>query len=109
VGFLKKLFGGGEPHDKDGLYFYIRSDSTGEVIQLRLHRYNDLSLSGDSQGFYVRKTVVGKRSFDRIEAEFNFDKGRNLASCDVTGGELVDRAAYDAYLAEQTEPPAAES
>ncbi|HVO69136.1 MAG TPA: hypothetical protein VMT24_03765 [Aggregatilineaceae bacterium] len=100
---LKRLFGGkgGRSGDPDGMYFYVRANPTGEVIQVRLHRYNDLTLSDDEQSYFVRKSIVGHKSFDRLEADFTFDKNRRLISCEVDGGELVDRAAYDAYLAQE--------
>jgi hypothetical protein len=101
MNFLKKLLGGGASSgDQEGIYFYVRAARTGEVIQVRLHRYNDLSMS-DSGGYYTRKLIVGQHSFDRIEAEFYFDKSRNFVSAEVSGGELADRADYDEYLAEQ--------
>jgi hypothetical protein len=103
VDFFKRLFGGGggEPRDKDGLYFYIRNNRTGEVIQVRIHKYNDLSRTEDNQGFFVRKLIVGEQSFDRIEAQFCFDKRYNLASHEISGGDLVDYEAYEAHLADQ--------
>jgi hypothetical protein len=101
MNILKKLLGGSASGgDQDGLYYYVRAKRTGEVIQIRLHRYNDLSMS-DSGGYYTRKLIVGQRSFDRIEAEFYFDKNRNFVSAEVSGGELVDRDDYVQYLAEQ--------
>jgi len=97
VNLLKRLFGGGGARsgDPDGLYFYIRHQRTGEVIQVRLHRHNDLSLADAEQGYYARKVIVGQKSFDRLEATFHFDKNRRFVSCDAAGGELVDRAAYE--------------
>lgn len=99
--FLKRLFGGGRAGDSDaeGVYFYVRSQSTGEVVRIRLHRYNDLSQTEDQQGYYARKVIVGQKSFDRMEAEFFFDKNRRFVSGEVTGGTLVDEADYHAYLA----------
>ncbi len=99
MNFLKKIFGGARGGD-DGMYFYVRAKRTGEVIQVRLHRYNDLSASDDGTSYYARKLVVGQRGFDRIEVEFFFDRNRGFVSADVSGGELVDRADYDQYLAE---------
>jgi len=104
VGFLKKLLGGGargEAGDAYGLYFYIRSKQTGEVLRLRLHRGNDLSPNDNYDGFFVHKVLVGTRSFDRIEADLSFDKHYKLIDSTISGGELVDRAAYDAYQAEK--------
>ncbi|WP_119065193.1 hypothetical protein [Aggregatilinea lenta] len=104
--FLKKLFGGGSQGtegDPDGLYYYVRSDQTDEVIRVRLHRYNDLSQSDGDSGFFARKVAVGSKSFDRIEIAFTFDKKRQLADAQVTGGKLVGRDEYEAYLAERSE------
>ncbi len=101
MNFLKKLLGGAASGgDKEGMYYYVRAKRTGEVIQIRMHRYNDLSMNEDGNGYYARKLIVGRRSFDRIEAEFFFDKNRSLVSADVSGGELVDRTDYEQYLAE---------
>jgi hypothetical protein len=105
MNFLKRWFGGSggmSRGDKEGVYFYIRAKRTGEVIQVRLNRSNDLSLTDSGDSYYVRKLAVGQRSFDRIEAEFFFDRNRNFVSADVTGGELVERADYEQYLADQS-------
>ncbi len=100
MNFLKRLLGGGRTtSDPDGLYFYFRADQSGEVIQVRLHRYNDLSLSDDSSRYFAHKSIVGPETLARLEADFVFDKKRRLLSCDVQGGELVTRADYDAYRA----------
>jgi hypothetical protein len=103
VNFLKRLLGGGSGGDKDGLYFYIRAKRTGEVIRVRLNRFNDLSMTDNEDGYYVRKLIVGQRSFDRIEAEFFFSKERNFVSADVSGGEMVESDDYEQYIAEH--PP----
>jgi hypothetical protein len=101
--FLKKLLGGGSraaSGDKDGLYFYVKAQQTGEVIRVRLNRSNDLSLN-DGGGYFARKIIVGQHSFDRIEAGFFFDSARRFTSAEITGGELVERSDYDDYLASQ--------
>ncbi|MCD4684884.1 MAG: hypothetical protein K8S97_02985 [Anaerolineae bacterium] len=107
MGFLKKLFGGlNPPQDQDnGLYFYFRAARSGEVIQVRLNPGSDLSMGDEGNTYYARKHIVGPKRFERLEAEFYFRKkaqmGFQLVNCDVTGGELVEREDYDAYLAEQ--------
>lgn len=103
--FLKRLFGGGggQGGDKDGLYLYIRSHRTGEVIQVRIHRFNDLSLNEGDSGFHVRKVIVGEKSFDRIEALLTFDSKRQLSGSEIIGGELADEAAYEAYRASRAQ------
>ncbi len=102
--FLKRIFSGADADqsaDRDGLYYYVKASRTGEVIQVRLNRANDLSLTDDGN-YFARKLIVGQRSFDRIEAEFFFDRNRRLISADMTGGELVEKADYDAYQAQQS-------
>ena len=103
MSFLKKLFGGtGEQNtDRDGIYFYIRSQASGEVIKVRLNRMNDLSLNEDQRGYYARKVVVGQRSFNRIEAVFMFDSNRRLVSAEADKGEFVEEADYEAFLDSQ--------
>ena len=104
MNILKKLLlgGGASGGDNDGVYFYIRAKRTGEVIQVRLNRFNDLSASDNESGYFTRKVIVGQRSFDRIEAEFYFDKNRSFVSAEVSGGELVDEADYEAYQADHS-------
>lgn len=100
MNFLKKLFGSGSgPSGDPGLYFYVKSNRSNEVIQVRLHRDNDLSQTDDETGYFVRKLIVGQKSFDRIEAEFYFDRAKHFVSAELTGGTLVEREDYDAYLA----------
>lgn len=100
--FLKRLLGtGSQNNDPDGLYFYVRATRTGEVIQVRVHRHNDLSQTDDGAGFFTRKTIVGQRGFDRVNAEFFFDRNRRLTTSEIEGGELVTSDDYEAFLAEQ--------
>lgn len=103
MGFLKRLtqmFTGGPQLSGDvGLYYYVRFEKTGEVVRIRINPMNDLSQRDGEEGYYVRKVVVGKPSYHRIEAEFTYDKNRNLTNAEVRGGTLVDKAAYDAFLA----------
>jgi len=102
MNILKRLFGGGSrAGGDDGVYVYVRSARSGEVIQVRIHRYNDLSQDEQGEGYHVRKVIVGDKSFDRIEAQLSFDAKRRLTGGDVTGGELVDEDAYHRYLASQ--------
>ncbi len=101
MNILRKLFGGGgAPGDGNGMYFYIRSRRSGEIIQLRLD-LNQLSPEYENErvsSFYTRKTVVGQRSFERLEAEFSFDSNKRLVNKSVTGGEFVTR---DDWVAQQ--------
>ncbi len=99
--FLKRLFGGGgAARDTGGLYFYIRSRRSGEIIRLRLD-LNQLSPEYDGDrisGYYTHKTLVGQRSFERLEADFTFDASKRLLEKSVTGGEFVTQ---EDWLAQQ--------
>ena len=94
MGFLKKLFGGGGDGPRDGgLYYYVRSRRSGEIIQLRLDP-NQLSPEYENErvaGYFAHKTVVGQRSFERLEVELSFDAKKRLIDQSVKGGEFVTR------------------
>ncbi|NJL93149.1 MAG: hypothetical protein HC915_05195 [Anaerolineae bacterium] len=106
MSFLKKLsqtlFGGsaGQPSgaDSDGIYLYVRVKRTGEVVQVRLHRGNDLARDDDGQ-LFVRKVIMGTRSFERVEGTFFFNDRFQLINADLSGGELASEADYRAQQA----------
>jgi|SRR5579859_2961322 len=97
--FLGGASGGTTGADRDGLYFYIRCDRCGEVIQVRLNRYNDLTIEygengerGDTR--HAHKVIVGKRCYNRIEADFTFDRNYKLTEQKATGGKFVPAGEY---------------
>ena len=95
--FLKRLFGGGQPSD-DGLYFYVRPRGCEEVVRVRIDPSSELSLQ-EGGGYFAVKTVRGThRCFNPAEMHLYFDKSRNLTNSEVSGGEMVDEAAYNAYI-----------
>jgi hypothetical protein len=97
---LRSLMGAPRPTSSDiGLYYYIKSARSGEVVRVRINPMNDLSEQEDGT-YIVRKVVVGKR-YDRMEAEFIYDKKRQLTDTNITGGKLVDESAYDEYTGSQ--------
>lgn len=99
-GKLKKALGGDDrPPADDGLYLYIKLDRTGEVVRLRLTPQYELVPDYDAGGYVTRKTIVGPATFARADAEFRFDEGRSLIGEAISGGALVDEAAYDAWEA----------
>ncbi|MCC7446781.1 MAG: hypothetical protein IT324_05155 [Anaerolineae bacterium] len=104
---LTGLFSGksGASGDDVGMYYYVRCNRCKEVIRVRINPMNDLSATDNNDGWFVHKTIVGKRCYNRIEATFNYNKDRKLVDTEITGGTLVDQAAYDADQASQ---PAAE-
>ncbi|PJF36977.1 MAG: hypothetical protein CUN49_02705 [Candidatus Thermofonsia Clade 1 bacterium] len=84
-----------------GLYYYVRVRRSGEVVRIRINPNNDLSLTDDESGYFVRKVAVGTRSFERVELEVTYDKNRRVIDVQVQGGDLVDQAAYEADQAAQ--------
>jgi len=79
-----------------GMYYYVKVRRSGEVVRIRINPNNDLSLTDDESGYFVRKVAVGTRSFERVELEVTYDKNRNVTHIEVQGGTLVDQAAYEA-------------
>jgi hypothetical protein len=104
MNFLKNLFGGGdgsrEANDRDGLYIYVKLHRCDDVMQVRINVNNDLSMSDEGDGYWVRKLISGQ-DYHCTQAELTlyFDKNRRLQETEVQGGTVVDRAAYEAYQA----------
>lgn len=97
MNLLKKLFGGGGGgFQQSGMFFYIRSRRSGEIIELRLDM-NQLTPDYENErvsGYFTHKTLVGQRSFERLEADFHFDPNKRLVEKTVTGGEFVTREDF---------------
>jgi hypothetical protein len=96
----KMLAGGGMSGTSGdrGLYYYVRCNRCGEVVQVRIDPMNDLSAAEGEDGLFARKIIVGRRCYNRMEAEFSFDSNRKLRDSRVSGGTFVDK---DAYLEDQ--------
>lgn len=92
--FVEMLTPSSSPGD-DGLYVYIKIRRTGEIVSLRLHKGNDIS-QDDEGRFFVRKLIMGQRSFDKVEATLYFDSNYHVIDSEMSGGEVVDKAAFDA-------------
>ncbi|MBN2469623.1 MAG: hypothetical protein JXN59_02770 [Anaerolineae bacterium] len=96
MNLLKRLFGGGGGMQQGAMLFYVRSRRSGEIIELRLDM-NQLTPEYENErvsGYFAHKTLVGQRSFERLEADFHFDPGKRLQEKSVTGGEFVTREDY---------------
>lgn len=95
MSFLKKLFGGSAtPSSKDsGLYVYIKIRRSGEIIRVRIDRNNELSRDDDNK-LFVRKQVMGTKSFERVDVTLYFDDNYKLLDAEMAGGELSDKEDY---------------
>ena len=103
MGFLKKLFGGGNGDNKrpkDGaLYFYVKPKMCKEILQIRLHPGNDLSRTDDEQGYFVRKVAQGARCPFPVEITVYFDTRRNVTGKDIENGEFATEEEYETFIA----------
>jgi len=113
VAFLKKLkdlFSGGsgpsQYSDANGFRLYFRCKACGEIVPVRVDRRNDLNRADGGPGvFLLHKEVMGsKRCFQLMHAEIWLDSGYKVVTADVTGGELVSEAEYEAYVASEEAP-----
>ncbi len=95
MSFLKRLFSGGTkaPYvDKNGIYFYAKCDNCGTIVRVRADKQHDLNREGN--GFSWHKTIVDSKCFRRMQAVIQFDGGYQISSYELSGGTLVDEAAY---------------
>ena len=94
MGFLKKLFSGGDAKPEKRYYtFHVKCNRCGEVIEGRVDLDNDLSLDyeGDNTVYFVRKGLIGdNRCFQQIEVEMKFTSDRKLIEQHATGGEFIN-------------------
>jgi hypothetical protein len=99
MGFWKKLkqslAGGGVGSKGDpGLYFYVKLERSGEIVELRLIPGQELVPDYNTGTYFTRKAIIGPRSFERAEATFHFDNQRRFDRAEISGGELTDEEAY---------------
>ena len=114
MGFLDKLreffSGGGAAGNGDpyGLWLYYRCQRCKATVKVRVDRRNDLNREDDGPGtFVLRKEVMDDSCFQLMRSEVWFDSSYNVVAADVTGGEMITEAEYEAE--QETEPVAQES
>ncbi len=82
-------FSGRTTGDDAALIYHLRCRKCGEVVQVRIHKYNDLSLDDDGTRF-CHKTVVDSRCYARVQVTLRFDHHYREIAREVQGGEFVD-------------------
>ena len=109
MGFLRKLFGGGgnksSSQDRYAMFFYIRPKRCDEIVMVRINLMNDPSQLDHGKGYFVRKVASATRCPFQAELEVTFDARKRVTQTQVTDGELVDEAEYNAWLAEKDASP----
>jgi len=99
MGFLKKLFGGGEERktaeyiDKTGLYFYFQCDHCGTRVKVRADKQHDLLSEGE--GYTWHKTIVDSKCFRRMQTVVYLDRQYQVTSYELTGGQFLTQAEYE--------------
>jgi len=81
----------------DAVLVTVECDRCGEEITVRLRKSSDIQRNYDEEGpeFFVRKTLVGKQCFNRIDLELDMDARYRPVDARVRGGKLrpkVDRS-----------------
>ena len=104
MGFLRKLFGGGNSQPKDtGIYLYFRSKRAPDAVtKIRIEPTYELNNEGN--GYSWHKTIVDSRYFSRINAVIRFDSNHQVLSADLDSGELISEEEYEAVMAERNRP-----
>ncbi|MEX2502752.1 MAG: hypothetical protein WD336_10275 [Trueperaceae bacterium] len=71
----------------------VRTARNGEVINVRLSKSSEMSqIAG---GYFVRKTLVGPKSFDTAVLEVTMNRAHKVTKATVDGGDLVPAKAWD--------------
>lgn len=107
MGFLKKLFGGGDGpkkiQDKQGIFVYVRSQRCAEgVVRCRIDKQYDLNREGS--GYVWHKTIVDSKCFSQMKSVIHFDQNYQIVSADIQGGDLITAEEYEAQLAANQRP-----
>jgi hypothetical protein len=98
MNFLKKLFGGDRPSRDGGYYVYVKPKMCQEIVRVRINLMNDLSLTDDNEGYWVRKMASATRCPFNAELTLHFNKNKQLVDKEIVNGEYVDEAVYQEFL-----------
>jgi hypothetical protein len=95
MGLFKRLFGGGEPRDRDAVWLYVRCDYCGQKLKIRLDRRFDLRRDFEHGGYRVDKSIMDGTCFSRMMARVRFDSGFRIVSHEIEGGTLLTRDEFE--------------
>jgi hypothetical protein len=65
----------------------VRTSKNGEIISVRISKSSEMSAAPG--GYFVRKTLVGSKSFDQAVMEVTATRGHRVKLVTVDGGELI--------------------
>jgi len=109
MGFLSNLFNKKPRAEKGyttkdgahGVWIYLQCDKCDEKIAVRLRTTSELQkregpdADGGPGTFFVQKTVVGSRCYQRIEAIVDFDAKYNVVGSQIKNGKLITAKEYE--------------
>ena len=95
MSFLKRLFGGGEPHDPDAIWLYVRCDFCGQKLKIRIDRRFDLRRDYEQGGFRLDKEVMDGTCFSLMMARLRFNSGYKVTAQELEGGTILTRDEYE--------------
>jgi hypothetical protein len=95
MNFLKRLFGGGEPHDPDALWLYVRCDYCGQKMKIRVDRRHDLLRDYESGGYRLSKEIMDGTCFSLMMARIQFDARQKIVSQELEGGVFLTREEFE--------------
>ncbi|MEZ4629560.1 MAG: hypothetical protein R2880_02375 [Deinococcales bacterium] len=80
---------------QEGHFFLakIRTYKSGEIIDVRISRTSELSAVGG--GYFVRKNLVGSKSFDQATLEVFLTRGQRIKQATIDGGEFIPVKAWN--------------
>ncbi len=119
MSFLGRLFGrssgkGSSPEsDPYASHYYLRCNKCGEVIRVRVARWDqseefDEGGGDDPIGYVTQKEVIGTKCFQMLRLTVQFNRGYHEVDKQLSGGTFVGREEYEAAQAAQSAQAAAD-
>lgn len=107
MGFLKRLFGGGQPSGDKALHLYIKCGRCGTPVHVRVDLALDLTADyGDTraEGYQLNKEVMDDRCFRLMHVTLDFDASRTELGRTIEGGTFISPEEYETLRATSSRP-----
>jgi hypothetical protein len=101
MNFLRKIFFGGgvSSTSSSDITLYVRPKMCEQVVSIQINTKDQLSLTDDESGYFVRKVANHPRCPFEAEIVLYFDRNKNLTKREITNGAFVEEKVYLDYLA----------
>ena len=109
MGFLKRLFGGGQPKkyvDEKGIYFHAKCNRCGTITRVRADKQHDLNRI--DSGLVWNKTIVDNKCFTRMQATVVLNNSYSVVSQELDKGEFVTEDDWQAFVEAKKKPAVVE-